>query len=101
MPQALTHEKTRTNTGPPPCILWGVCYNRGMKQEKALPQGTPREDNENIIEWFADNSDKVLQLVYLPSGSHYRFVRDRGFIQDGYWPVSKFSLAYMLDLLNR
>jgi hypothetical protein len=76
-----------------------------MNPTQQTPQGTVRSDNENIIEWFADNSDKVLQLVYLPSGSHYRFVRDRGFIQDGYqdgyWPVSKFSLAYMLDLLNR
>ena len=80
------------------CIPWGVCYNRGMKQEK-LPQGTPREDNENIVEWFADNG-KILQLVYLPSGTHYRFVR-KGIIQDGYWPASKFSLASMLDLLNR
>ena len=70
-----------------------------MKQEKALPQGTPREDNENIVEWFADNGD-TLQLVYLSSGTHYRIVR-KGIIQDGYWPASKFSLASMLDLLNR
>jgi hypothetical protein len=76
-----------------------------MKQEKALPQGTPREDNPNIIEWYAHGLrgvavGEVLQLVYLPSGTHYRFVR-KGIIQDGYWPASKFSLAYMLDLLNR
>ena len=70
-----------------------------MKQEKALPQGTPREDNPNIVEWFADNG-KVLQLVYLPSGTHYRFVRN-GIIQEGYWTASKVSLASMLDLLNR
>lgn len=70
-----------------------------MKQEKALPQGTPREDNENIIEWFADNGD-ILQLVYLPTTTHYRFVR-KGIIQDGYWPASKFSLWSMLDWLER
>jgi len=72
-----------------------------MKQEKALPQGTPRKNDENIVEWFADNgSGDILQLVYLPSCTHYRFVR-KGIIQDGYWPAAKYSLWSMLDWLNR
>ena len=72
-----------------------------MKASKTLPQGTPRKDNENIVEWFADNgSGDTLQLVYLPTSTHYRFVR-KGIVQDTYWPARKFSLWSMLDLLNR
>ena len=73
-----------------------------MKQEKALPQGTPREDNPNIVEWFADNgSGDILQLVYRSTSTSYRFVR-KGIVEDGcYYPARKFSLWSMLDLLNR
>lgn len=72
-----------------------------MKQEKALPQGTPREDNPNIIEWHAQNgSGDILQLVRNSTCTSYRFVR-KGIIQDGYWPAPKFSLWSMLDWLER
>jgi hypothetical protein len=72
-----------------------------MKATKTPPQGTPRKDNENIVEWFADNgSGDTLQLIYRPSCTHYRFIRN-GIVQDGYWHASKFSLWSMLDLLNR
>lgn len=72
-----------------------------MKQEKALPQGTPHPKNPEILEWFADDgSDKKLQKFTLAHCTYYRFVRN-GIVQDGYWHARKFSLWSMLDLLNR
>ena len=69
-----------------------------MKENSTLPQGTPRTDNPRILEWFGPNG-KVLQLVKLPTSHHYRMTNHR---QDTtYYSAKKWSLAQMLDILNR
>ncbi len=75
-----------------------------MKQIKMIPQGTPRTDNPNILEWFGPEG-KVLQLVNLASGSsHYRFQYPQGDpfgLGPCYYSTKRWSLEQMLDLLNR
>ena len=82
------------------CIGLIPGYNTRMKNEK-LPQGTPRTDNPNIIEWFGPGR-MVLQLVKLGSNSsHYRFYQRGCGLDSGYYDTKRWSLEEMLDILNR
>ena len=70
-----------------------------MNLTQQTPQGTPRSDNENIIEWQGPKG-KTLQLVMLGNSTHYRIVKN-GIIGDVIWPADKFFLSTMLDILSR
>ena len=71
-----------------------------MKATKTLPQGTPRIDNPRILEWFGPDG-KVLQLINLPSSSHYFLLYLGGRSLPCYYSAKRYSLSMMLDLLNR
>ena len=79
------------------------CYNEGMKENSTLPQGTPRTDNPNILEWYGPNDNKVLQLVKTPTLDYYRFEYPEGdpFRISCNYSTKRWSLWQMLDLLNR
>ena len=72
-----------------------------MKESKTLPQGTPRIDNPRILEWFGPEG-RVLQLIKLPTSSHYRLQYPHGDpFGPSYYSTKRYSLSMMLDLLNR
>ena len=79
-----------------------VVMMSNMKANEMTPQGTPRTDNSNILEWFGPEG-KVLQLVKLASGSsHYRFHYPGGdLFGPCYYSTKRWSLWQMLDLLNQ
>jgi hypothetical protein len=71
-----------------------------MKENSTLPQGTPRTDNPNIIEWFGPDGS-ILQLIKNPTSHHYTILSPGGASLPCYYSTKKWSLWQMLNLLNR
>jgi hypothetical protein len=71
-----------------------------MKESKTLPQGTPRHDNPNILEWFG-HQGKVLQLIKTSTSHHYHILYPNGAPLPCFYSTKRYSLWTMLDLLNR